>query len=96
MRRVFVLNETKNGEKHPKRYNKIEFNDITLSYYLKQGADKDTFDYVPAWVISEYTETNDYTTALDPEQLVVLDATDGSVIDLLELSKAAGSFYSGE
>lgn len=83
-------------KKHPTRYNKIEFNDITLSYYLKQGADKDTFDYVPAWVISEYTETNDYTTAIDPEQLVVLDATDGSVIDLLELSKAAGSFYSGE
>lgn len=27
---------------------------------------------------------------------VVIDATDGSVIDLLELSKAAGSFYDGE
>ena len=83
-------------KKRPTRYNKIEFNDITLSYYLKQGADKDTFDYVPAWVISEYTETSDYTDTLNPKQLVVLDATDGSVIDLLELSKAAGSFYSGD
>lgn len=27
---------------------------------------------------------------------VVIDATDGSVIDLLELSKAAGSFCDGE
>lgn len=67
-----------------------------MSYYLKQGTDEASFDYVPAWILSQYTETTGYTDTVNPEQLVVIDATDGSVIDLLELSKAAGSFYDGE
>ena len=83
-------------KKYPTRYNKIEFNDLTLSYYLKQGTDEASFDYVPAWIFSQYTETTGYTDTVNQEQLVVIDATDGSVIDLLELSKAAGSFYDGE
>lgn len=83
-------------KKYPTRYNKIKYNDLTLSYYLKQGTDEASFDYVPAWILSQYTQTTGYTDTVNPEQLVVIDATDGSVIDLLELSKAAGSFYDGE
>ena len=66
----------------------MEFNDITLSYYLKQGENEGEFDYVPAWILSQYDEYVDYSEKDYPVQLVIIDATDGSVIDILELSRS--------
>ena len=82
--------------KYPTRYRKVEFNDITLSYYLKQGANEGEFDYVPAWILSQYEEYTDYSEEDNPSQLVIIDATDGSVIDILELSKSLGTYYDWE
>ena len=50
------------------------------------------FDYVPAWILSQYDEYQDYSEKDNPTQLVVIDARDGSVIDLLELSKSLGTY----
>ena len=82
--------------KYPTRYRKVEFNDITLSYYLKQGANEGEYDYVPAWILSQYEEYTDYSEEDNPSQLVIIDATDGSVIDILELSKSLGTYYDWE
>lgn len=37
--------------KYPTAYKQIAFNDITLSYYLKQKEDGSGFEYVPAWIL---------------------------------------------
>ncbi len=78
--------------KYPTQYREVEFNDITLSYYLKQGEKEGEFDYVPAWILSEYNEYVDYSDKDYPVQLVIIDATDGSVIDILELSRSLGTY----
>ena len=89
------LNETvpEYYSKYPSNYKKIEFNGMELAYYLKQGDKDGEFEYVPAWILSEYEEYQDYSEKDNPTQLVVIDARDGSVIDLLELSKALGTYY---
>lgn len=43
--------------------------------------------------MSQYDEYQDYSEKDNPIQLVVIDARDGSVIDLLELSKSLGTYY---
>ncbi len=49
-------------------------------------------EYVPAWIISQAEVYEfDEVTYEDPQQMVVLDATDGSYIDILEVSKALGT-----
>ena len=78
--------------KYPTQYREVEFNDITLSYYLKQGENEGEFDYVPAWILSQYDEYVDYSEKDYPVQLVIIDATDGSVIDILELSRSLGTY----
>lgn len=79
--------------KYPSNYKKIEFNGMELTYYLKKGEKDGEFDYVPAWILSQYDEYQDYSEKDNPTQLVVIDARDGSVIDLLELSKSLGTYY---
>ena len=66
---------------------------MELTYYLKKGEKDGEFDYVPAWILSQYDEYQDYSEKDNPTQMVVIDARDGSVIDLLELSKSLGTYY---
>lgn len=73
--------------KYPTAYKQIAFNDITLSYYLKQKEDGSGFEYVPAWILAEYEDPADHEL---PEQAVILDARDGSDIDLMKLAEAVG------
>ncbi len=73
--------------KYPTAYKQIAFNDITLSYYLKQKEDGSGFEYVPAWILAEYEDPADHEL---PEQVVILDARDGSAIDLMKLAEAVG------
>ena len=77
--------------KYPTAYKQIAFNDITLSYYLKQKEDGSGFEYVPAWILAEYEDPEDPEL---PEQVVILDARDGSAIDLMSLAEAVGGISS--
>ncbi len=77
--------------KYPTAYKQIAFNDITLSYYLKQKEDGSGFEYVPAWILAEYEDPKDHEL---PEQVVILDARDGSAIDLMKLAEAVGGISS--
>lgn len=78
--------------KYNTQYKSIEFNRMQLTYCLKPGAQDGEFEYVPAWIISQ-VEVYEFeeVTYEDPQQMVVLDATDGSYIDILEVSKALGT-----
>lgn len=78
--------------KYNTQYKSIEFNRMQLTYCLKPGAQDGEFEYVPAWIISQAEVYEfDEVTYEDPQQMVVLDATDGSYIDILEVSKALGT-----
>ncbi|RGG37356.1 MULTISPECIES: hypothetical protein [unclassified Clostridium] len=78
--------------KYNTQYKSIEFNRMQLTYCLKPGAQVGEFEYVPAWIISQVEVYEfDEVTYEDPQQMVVLDATDGSYIDILEVSKALGT-----
>ena len=66
---------------------------MELTYFLKAGDKEGTFEYIPAWILSQYEEYQDYTDKDSPTQMVVVDARDGSVIDLLELAKSLGTYY---
>ena len=78
--------------KYNTQYKSIEFNRMQLTYCLKPGAQDGEFEYVPAWIISQVEVYEfDEVTYEDPQQMVVLDATDGSYIDILEVSKALGT-----
>ena len=78
---------------YPTRYKKVEFNDMKLAYYLEKTDEDGVFKYVPAWILTQYEDMADESNNADyPDQMVVLDATDGSVIDLLELSKSLGTY----
>lgn len=79
--------------KYTSHYKKIEFNGMELTYFLKAGDKEGTFEYIPAWILSQYEEYQDYTDKDSPTQMVVVDARDGSVIDLLELAKSLGTYY---
>ncbi len=81
---------------YPTRFNDVEFNDIELTYYLEAADEEGVFKYVPAWVLTEYEENTDYTMENEPNQMVVIDATTGEVIDLVLLSQALGTYYSEE
>ena len=75
--------------KYNTQYKSIEFNRMQLTYCLNPGAQDGEFEYVPAWIISQVEVYEfDEVTYEDPQQMVVLDATDGSYIDILEVSKA--------
>lgn len=81
--------------KYNTQYKSIEFNRLQLGYCLKKEEQTDEFEYVPAWFfmqVEDYTDENENTyEKINPIQMVVLDATDGSYIDLIETSKALGS-----
>ena len=65
---------------------------MQLTYCLKPGAQDGEFEYVPAWIISQVEVYEfDEVTYEDPQQMVVLDATDGAYIDILEVSNALGT-----
>ena len=81
---------------YPTRYKKVEFNSMKLGYYLEKTDEEGTFKYVPAWILTQYEDMTDSTNETYPTQMVVLDATDGTVIDLMELSKALGTYQSYE
>ena len=78
-------------EKYPTRYKKIDFNDVRLTYYLVSDGDGKC-KYIPVWVFSQYEERTDYDGSESPEQIVILNAMDGTFIDIIEESKALGCY----
>lgn len=82
--------------KYSTQYKSIEYNRLQLCYCLRQGEQEGEFEYVPAWIftqVEEYTDDNgNVEDESNPDQMVVLDATDGSYIDIVEVSKALGTY----
>jgi hypothetical protein len=66
------------------QYSTIEFNDVRLAYYMIQ--DGDTYKYTPVWVFAQADESAGDELDVDyPLQLVMLDATNGELIDLTKV-----------
>lgn len=82
-------------EKYLTLYNKIKFNDVRLTYY-PVGDDEGKYKYIPAWVFSQYDEVVDGDNSANPVQLLVMNAMDGTVVDLVENSKALGTYMEEE
>jgi hypothetical protein len=80
-------------EKYSTRYKKIEYNDVRLTYYITNDPDNEgQFEYIPVWALSQYDDYEGSAESAYPEELVVLDARDGSVLDLLDISKKLGCY----
>ena len=80
-------------KQYPCKYNAINFNDVTLTYYLTAGEKNGEFAYKPVWIFSACDDDSgpDY-----PSEMVVLDATDGSVIDMLDTAKKLSATTVGD
>lgn len=78
-------------EKYPPKYKNIEFNDVRLTYFLVSDGDGKC-KYIPVWIFAQYLEYMDMDNSNDPVQLVVINAVDGSVIDIVEEAKKLGCF----
>jgi hypothetical protein len=69
------------------------YNDVRLTYYIANDPDNEgQFEYIPVWTFSQYDDYQGSAESTYPEQLVVLDARDGSVLDLLDISKKLGCY----
>ncbi|MGN0394293.1 MAG: DUF6034 family protein [Coprococcus sp.] len=78
-------------EKYTTRYKNIEFNDLRLTYYVvPDGENK--YKYIPVWVFATYPDLQDSAGANRPEQLVIMNAMDGSIIDIIEDAKTMGCY----
>ncbi len=78
-------------EKYQPKYKNVEFNDARLTYYLVSD-DGGKCKYIPVWIFSQYEEYMDMDNSNDPVQLVIINAIDGSVIDIVEEAKKLGCF----
>lgn len=78
-------------EKYPTNYSSIEFNDVRLTYYLVSDGEAG-LRYIPVWVFLEYEEMQDYDAAREPTQIVIMNAMDGTVIDIVEEAKKMGCY----
>ncbi len=78
-------------EKYPTQYKNIEFNDVRLTYFVvSDGEDK--CKYIPVWVFAQYEEYVDSDGSDMPKQLVLLNAMDGSFVDIIEEAKSIGTY----
>lgn len=80
-------------KQYPCKYNAINFNDVTLTYYLTAGEKDGEFAYKPVWIFFACDDDSDPDY---PSEMVVLDATDGSVIDMLDTAKKLSATSVGD
>lgn len=80
----------------PTDYANITFNGVYLTYCISVDENnKDQYKYIPVWIFTQYVEYQDQSWSEEyPDQVVMLDARDGSYIDLVQLSKDLGTFES--
>lgn len=80
-------------EKYPSNFKKIKFNDVRLSYYPVVDEDKGhSYKFIPVWVFSEYVELIDSDESKCPSQLLIVNAMDGTIIDLIDEAKKMGLY----
>lgn len=82
-------------EENKAQYNSVGFNKLYLSYFIapdENNAGK--LKYSPVWLFEQYDEetASDFSTTKTPTQLIVMDATNGTIIDLLELAVSIGTY----
>jgi len=78
-------------EQYPTRYKKVEFNDMRLAYYLVSDGEGKC-KYLPVWIFSQYEEYTDSDGSDTPTQLLIMNAMDGTIIDIIEEAKALGCY----
>ncbi len=76
--------------KYPTDDKSIVFNDVRLTYYpVTDENEENGYKFIPVWV---FAECEDYSGTKDPLQLIIINAMDGSIIDLPEQAEKMG-FY---
>lgn len=79
---------------YPDDHSDIIFNDVRLTYFPVADEEKENgYQYIPVWVFVKHWEFDDGLRKLeDPQFLVVMNAMDGSIIDMVEQAKAFGVY----
>lgn len=79
-------------EKYPSNYSDITFDEVMLSYYLVADESRENvYKYIPVWIFSE--RMLDSSGAVEGDQIVILNAMDGTVLDPLALAKDMGTYH---
>lgn len=73
-------------EKYKTRYSKVEFNDVTLGYMPVMEDDGKMY-YIPVWAFKQSEELRDQSSDAEVSQAVMINAMDGSYIDIVENAK---------
>lgn len=73
-------------EKYKTRYSKVEFNDVTLGYMPVMEDDGKMY-YIPVWAFKQSEELRDQSSDAEVSQAVLINAMDGSYIDIIENAK---------
>ena len=73
-------------EKYNTRYSKVEFNDVTLGYMPVMEDDGKMY-YIPVWAFKQSEELRDQSSDAEVSQAVMINAMDGSYIDIIENAK---------
>ena len=73
-------------EKYKTRYSKVEFNDVTLGYMPIMEEDGKMY-YIPVWAFKQSEELRDQSSDAEVSQAVLINAMDGSYIDIIENAK---------
>ncbi len=74
-------------EKYQTRYGKVEFNNVTLGYMHVMEEDGKTY-YIPVWAFKQTEELRDQDSDAEVIQAVLINAMDGSYIDIIENAKS--------
>lgn len=74
-------------EKYQTRYGKVEFNNVTLGYMHVMEEDGKTY-YIPVWAFKQTEELRDQGSDAEVIQAVLINAMDGSYIDIIENAKS--------
>lgn len=74
------------ASKHDSADSDIEFNDVRLTYYFVK--DGEGYKYTPVWVFAQCEASPEAEDGIDrenPIHLIMLDATNGEFINLMEV-----------
>lgn len=81
-------------DKYPTNDKSIVFNDVQLTYYLViDENEENSYKFIPVWVFAEYEDDLELIESTNIRQLLIINAVDGNIIDLVEQAKSMG-FYS--
>lgn len=82
-------------EKYPTQYSNVKFNEVKLTYQIVSDGNNG-YKYIPVWAFSQKEENAYSDNPNATKHLVMINAIDGTAIDLIEEAKKLGCYFEGQ